>query len=180
MVHAALALAQLVSGRAEQAADSARSLLALQRETGAALAQEPEALANLAEALLQAEQHDEALSSAEEAIDVSRRIPRRFFEIRGHLIRALCLMRSGGAGASSDVEAALAEAESLVEQTGALVLSPYLHEARAELSGVRGDESTQDHHLREAHRLYTEMGASGRAERLKGIREERHVEASSL
>jgi len=180
IVHAAQALAQLVSGRSEQAAESARRLLALQRETGAALAQEPEALANLAEALLQAEQHDEALGSAGEAIDASRRIPRRFFEIKGHLIRARSLMRSRGADATSEVEAALAEAESLVEQTGALVLSAPLHEARAELAGVLGDESSRDRHFREACRLYSETGASGHAARLGKIREEGSAETSAL
>ena len=43
---------------------------------------------------------------------------------------------------------------------------PSLHEERAELARRSGDAPTRDRELREAHRLYTEMGATGHAERL--------------
>jgi hypothetical protein len=37
---------------------------------------------------------------------------------------------------------------------------------RAELSRLRGDGGASERDLREAHRLFTEMGATGHAERL--------------
>ena len=43
---------------------------------------------------------------------------------------------------------------------------PQVHEERAELARLRGDDATRERELREAHRLYTEMGATGHAERL--------------
>ncbi len=41
-----------------------------------------------------------------------------------------------------------------------------LDELRAELAHARGDAAGRERHLREAHRLYTEMGAAGHAERM--------------
>jgi hypothetical protein len=41
-----------------------------------------------------------------------------------------------------------------------------LSKGRARLARIRGDDGACDHYLREAHRLYTEMGATGHAERL--------------
>ena len=43
---------------------------------------------------------------------------------------------------------------------------PGLHEARAELARVLGDEAGHARELREAHRLYVAMGADGHVQRL--------------
>ncbi len=43
---------------------------------------------------------------------------------------------------------------------------PEVHEEWAEFARMRRDEATRKCHLREAHRLYTEMGATGHAERV--------------
>jgi hypothetical protein len=43
---------------------------------------------------------------------------------------------------------------------------PFLHVERAELARLRGDEATRERELREAHRLFTEMGAPIRAEQV--------------
>jgi len=40
------------------------------------------------------------------------------------------------------------------------------HEISAELAHLRGDEATRERELREAHRLFVEMGATGHAERI--------------
>ena len=50
--------------------------------------------------------------------------------------------------------------------TGAGAHIPSVPLARAELAGVLGDEATCERELREAHRLYSEMGATGHAERV--------------
>ncbi len=41
-----------------------------------------------------------------------------------------------------------------------------LHLARAELADLLDDTAARERHLREAHRLFTEMGATGHAERM--------------
>jgi hypothetical protein len=40
---------------------------------------------------------------------------------------------------------------------------PFLHVERAELARLVGDEATRERELREAHRLFTEIGAPIRA-----------------
>jgi hypothetical protein len=64
------------------------------------------------------------------------------------------------------IEASLSRAEDLVRETGARLLLPSLYEERAGLARALQRPSDAERHLREAHRLYTEMGATGHAERL--------------
>jgi hypothetical protein len=46
------------------------------------------------------------------------------------------------------------------------VLSPFILEERAKLARSRGDAAGHERELRESHRLYREMGATGHADRL--------------
>ena len=41
-----------------------------------------------------------------------------------------------------------------------------LHAERAALAGILGDETTRQRELHAAYRLFTEMGATGHAERI--------------
>jgi hypothetical protein len=52
--------------------------------------------------------------------------------------------------------------------TEILVYEPFWREARAELAKLRGDDAARERELREAHRLYSEMGATYHAERVAG------------
>ena len=54
----------------------------------------------------------------------------------------------------------------LVDETGARCRIAPIQELRAELAGTHGDKGGQDRNLREAHHLFTEMGATGHARRL--------------
>jgi len=54
----------------------------------------------------------------------------------------------------------------LAEDAGMRVHLPQAVELRAEVAALRGDEAERARHLREAHRLYTEIGATGHATRL--------------
>lgn len=51
---------------------------------------------------------------------------------------------------------------------GAVMYLPRLHVCHAELAQTLGDEAQRMQELREAHRLFTEMGATGQAERVGG------------
>ena len=46
------------------------------------------------------------------------------------------------------------------------MLTPHVHVVRAALASARGDESDRARELREAGRLFAEMGARGHAERV--------------
>jgi hypothetical protein len=48
--------------------------------------------------------------------------------------------------------------------SGAKSYEPFLHVERAELARLTGDEATRRLELREAHRLFVEIGAPIRAE----------------
>ena len=80
---------------------------------------------------------------------------------RVHLVRA-AIAAADPQAQSGQAEADLDAAERLVTETGANALLPQIHEGRAALAVGAAREGC----LREAHRLFTEMGATGHAERL--------------
>ena len=57
----------------------------------------------------------------------------------------------------------LSEADAWLEMSGAKSYEPFLHVERAELARLTGDEGVLEQELREAHRLFTEIGAPIRA-----------------
>ena len=92
--------------------------------------------------------------------------PRGVYEAVAYGVLARALMRRDGTAARDAAEAALASAAELIERTGAKTLAPALCEWRAELAGVLGDDATRVQLLREAHRLYEQIGAPLQAERI--------------
>jgi hypothetical protein len=76
------------------------------------------------------------------------------------------LLETEGAAARDEIQTGLGEALTLSEQTGERAFIPVVHEERARLASLAGDDATCLCERREAHRLYTEMGATGHAERL--------------
>src|SRR5438128_604478 len=62
--------------------------------------------------------------------------------------------------------AALERALGAVRETGAKAFEPLVHVERAELASQSGDAEGRERELREAHRLFTAMGAAGHAARL--------------
>jgi adenylate cyclase len=83
------------------------------------------------------------------------------------LDRARVLRILDGLAARSEIEDALGEAESLAREQGQRVSLPFVHEERAELALLLGDEATRARELREAQRLFLEMGAPLQAERIE-------------
>jgi len=110
--------------------------------------------------------HERACISAQHAIEVSRQRAHAISECNAQLTLAHVLAHADGAAAAAAIEASLHEAERLIAETGARVYEPELQEARGRLAGLRGDAAGGERELREAHRLFTEMGATGHAERL--------------
>jgi hypothetical protein len=103
------------------------------------------------------------LALAEEAIAISRRRGTRMWEFFTQVTRIRALREIQGIRATGDIEVALAEAEAWLEMSGAKSYEPFLHVERAELARLIGDEAARERELREAHRLFTEMGAPIRA-----------------
>jgi adenylate cyclase len=162
----ALGALKLLEGRWHEAAEALEGVLALAREKRTALQQEASWLADLAEAYLGLGDVGRARATAGEAVTVGRGRRARLDECRAHLALARVLLRAEGAAASGEIEAALHAACALVEGTGARVLEPFILLERAELARLTGDEPARRRALREAQRLFTEVGAPLRAEQV--------------
>ena len=84
----------------------------------------------------------------------------------GYLALARVLRAQAGVAAREQIEQALADAEKAVTELKNSAQTPRIHEERAELARLLSDDATCKRELREAHRLFVEMGATGHAERL--------------
>jgi adenylate cyclase len=127
---------------------------------------EAELLAHLAEACLGAGDVERAQRLAEEAIEIGRRRKTPVFEAHAHLALAHVLLARAGVDAKGETESALATCHALLQQAPARAYEPYVHELHAELARLGGDGALRKRELREAHRLFTAIGATGHAERL--------------
>jgi adenylate cyclase len=120
----------------------------------------------LAQAYLGCGDRDRARTLAEQAVARNRAIGALGFEIPALRTLARVLRTIDPAREVETIEASLSRAEDLVRETGARRFLPSLHEERAGLARALQRPSDADRELREAHRLYTEMGATGHAQRL--------------
>jgi tetratricopeptide (TPR) repeat protein len=82
------------------------------------------------------------------------------------LTLARVLLGTEGSRAADAVEAALRRVDEIAERERARNLEAEMLEVRAELARLLGDLDEHERELREAHRLWTEMGATGHAERV--------------
>ncbi len=64
------------------------------------------------------------------------------------------------------MRAVVDESAALIDEHGILLFAPTLHERRSKLVALLGDDAGREREPRESHRLYTEMGATGHAERV--------------
>jgi class 3 adenylate cyclase/tetratricopeptide (TPR) repeat protein len=123
--------------------------------------------APLSLALLRAGKEEEALAAAEAAVELSARIGADLVGSEHQLALARVLSETRGAPAREEIERAIDRAHSVARESGRVEHLPLVHLARAGLARVLRDEASRDRELREAHRLFVEMGATGHAERLE-------------
>jgi adenylate cyclase len=120
--------------------------------------------AQLARAWLGLGDTDRARRAADDGVAATRTPGFRVMEIAAQLALASVLLQTEGAPARASVEAALSRADHLVHETAYLASEPLVHLERAQLMSVLGDPAGRERELREAHRLFSEMGAAGHAE----------------
>jgi tetratricopeptide (TPR) repeat protein len=89
------------------------------------------------------------------------------FLARTNILLAEIAIARDGAAEREFANDTLGLAAEIVEQTGARILAPLVHEARAKLGQVSGDAAEYERELREALRLHEEVGNSGQARRLR-------------
>jgi hypothetical protein len=103
---------------------------------------------------------------------LARERGQRVWELIAHLALAEALTAEQGAKARLAAEQALGRAADLVAETGARVYEPQIAEGRARLARSCGEAGASERHLRDAHRLYSEIGAGGHARRVAALLEE--------
>jgi len=106
-----------------------------------------------------------ARAAAREALALCARFPDlRFHGLIAIAAAAHVLLRTDGA--SEEALGALAQAESLAAVIPDRFFEASLRLERAELARLAGDEASRRRWLVEAHRLFTAMGATARAEQM--------------
>jgi adenylate cyclase len=138
--------------------------LARMRRIG--LEHEAATLAHLARAQLGKGSIAAARATAEEAVALAVERGQRLWELLAQVVLAEALCAEQGARAGVAIEQVLQRADDLVEETGGRAYEPRIAEVRARIGKAGGDAGAGDLHLREAHRLYTEIGATGHARRV--------------
>ena len=160
-----MGLAHLLRGEPREALEFLEHAHEFRCERRTGLATGPADMAALAAANLAVGNTDRARTLVEEALAFARRGGAWLCGARVYLVRAQTLRESEGRAARDEIEATLARADALIREKGARAWAPFVCEERARLAQCQGDAAA-DRHLREAHRLFTEMGAMGHAERL--------------
>lgn len=128
---------------------------------------EPEALSDLALAHCSLGALAEAEAAAERALDRAARCSAFRGEVLAlHALAAVHLARGGDAVSLAEAQRLLDRAESRAAEIGYGLILPRLHERRADLALQRGDAAAAKAALREAQRLYQEIGAPLHVERL--------------
>jgi class 3 adenylate cyclase len=161
-----LGMAHGLAGDWQAAIAALEGGLTLARERRAMLIIEPLILACLAESYLGAGDTPSARLRAEEALALAQQRQTRTQEIDAQLALARVRGRAEGLSARPAIEAALERALAVIRDTGARAFEPHVYLERAELARLSGDEATRQRELREAHRLFTEIGAPIRAEQV--------------
>jgi adenylate cyclase len=163
---AQVGMAHLLASRWEEAADSLSRSVAIVRERRISLHYVSLHLALLADAQLGGGLGDEARKSAQQALELARQRAYRGDECLARLALARVVRATEGPAARGAIESQLDAAAEIVEETGAVVFAPFVAEERAAVARLVGDEAGWERSLREAQRLFAEMGARSRAERL--------------
>jgi tetratricopeptide (TPR) repeat protein len=156
----------LYLGRAAEALVELEEALRVVRATGAVRQAEPSLWHRVADAHRQLGDVGRAENAAREGVRVSRLAGGLDPEVLARIALARALVAKGGGAFAADAERELAVCEELIRETEFVGNLPPVHLARAELARALGDEAGCERELREALRLYTEMGADGHAERL--------------
>ena len=166
----ALARAHGLRGEWREAVRLFEESIALANEHRTFLEMEGLDLASLAHAYVEIGEPERAKATAERAILLVRERGSRIQELENvvALVRAEVALGHDGA-----VEPLLARAEALIADMRAVRFRPHLAEIRAERARRHGDQAGWRAQLAEAHRLFTEMGATGHAKRLAGELERR-------
>jgi class 3 adenylate cyclase/tetratricopeptide (TPR) repeat protein len=160
---AMLARAHALRGEWQAAARLFEESLMLANEHHTYLEMEGRNLASLAHAYVELGEPERAKATAERALGLVQERGGRIQELGNVMALARAEVALGNDAA---VDPLLARCEMLIAETGAWAYRPHLAEVRAARARQRGDGAGWREALAEAHRLFTENGATGHAARI--------------
>jgi tetratricopeptide (TPR) repeat protein len=160
--------ASVMTGQWDRAVEAIERSQAISTERRTAADAESWSLTWLAEAHQGLGDSERAAGLARDAAALARRREQPSAETAAHVALARVLLAARGLKAREEIDAALTRAQELVDATGASSYQPMIHLERAELAHQNGDETERERELSEAHRLFTQIGATGHAERVAG------------
>jgi class 3 adenylate cyclase len=163
-----IGVAALIRGEWQRAIDALERSEAIAREGRTAVEGDAGRLALLGESYLGLGDPERARTLVAEAVEIAPAQGHVVWETHANLALARVLLGSAGTAERAQIEAALAHALQLAGDTGAKAYEPLVHVELAELARQGGEEEERQRELRDAHRLFTEIGASGHTERLAG------------
>jgi tetratricopeptide (TPR) repeat protein len=155
-----------MGGKWEQAIEAIRRAQAISSERRTAADAEGWSLVFLAEAHQGLGDTERATSLARDAVTLLRVREQLTGELAANVVLARVLLAVHDLGALDEIQTALTRAQELVDITGAHAHGPTIHVELADLAHQNGDESERERELHEARRLFTQIGATGHAERL--------------
>ena len=158
-----LAFAYLARGEWDEAQAAAERALEMVRGAHTGLQYESLILSMIAEAKLATGDYAGGLEAAEQGVASAQDSKTRLHELEARLSLARAVLASGGAAARVRIAQLLDETMALALECGAGSHVPRVHIELAELSHLEGDEEGYERELREAQRLFEEIGARGRA-----------------
>jgi class 3 adenylate cyclase/tetratricopeptide (TPR) repeat protein len=161
-----LGLAEQMRCEWERAIEANERSVAIAQESRVGVELDAWRLGLLAESYLGLGDVERARELVEQGLEIARTRGQPGYETYASLALARILLSSKGPAARPQIEAALARALELARDMGTKAYEPLVHVELADLARQSGDEADRERELREAHRLFAEMGATGHAERL--------------
>ncbi len=161
----ALGMSLLLHGRIEEATAELERALALIREHGVYRQNETSTLYYLSRANRLSGNVARARQLARDAVSLSWKRGEGLARTYAELEQARALLASEPLDADA-VRTCLDRVEQISREYGLITPAPFVWEERGRLAEKLADLSTRDAELREAHRLYVEIGATGHARRL--------------
>jgi class 3 adenylate cyclase/tetratricopeptide (TPR) repeat protein len=164
-----LARAHTLRGDWQEAVRLFEETIALANEHRTGLEMEGVELASLAHAYVEIGEPGRAKATAERAIVLVQERGSKIQELANVVALARAEVALGHDDATGPL---LARAEALIAEMRAVAFRPHLAEIRAERARRHGDQAGWRARLAEAHRLFTETGATGHAARVARALEE--------
>jgi tetratricopeptide (TPR) repeat protein len=163
LAYRALGVARLMREEWSEAANAFQLALAIAHESRTAVWADAHSLADLAEAYLGMGRLELARETIERALGLTRGRQLKWAKPHVDLTLARIRIRSEGARARREIEPILQGVIRAAKEGGFKPWLPFAELELAELARLAGDGAAREHALRQAHQLFTEMGAAGYA-----------------